>query len=100
MFISGIGLFSGNVWARRMGVVIAGLGGIIPFAWMPIIRFGESCSWRSRCPLFGRRRRMEKTSPRPKISLIGPVLMYMSSRRSIERRTLRQSAELNETEHG
>ena len=32
---SGIGIFSGNVAARTVGVIIAGLAAIVNFAWLP-----------------------------------------------------------------
>ncbi len=35
LFLSGVGIFSGNVLARTVGVIIAGLSAIINFAWLP-----------------------------------------------------------------
>ena len=35
LFLSGIGIFSGNVLARTVGVIVAGLSAIANFAWMP-----------------------------------------------------------------
>ena len=35
VLVSGFGLFSGNVLARTVGVVIAVLSGLIAFAWLP-----------------------------------------------------------------
>ena len=35
LIASGIGIFSGNVAARTVGVIIAGLAAIINFAWLP-----------------------------------------------------------------
>ncbi len=35
LFLSGIGIFSGNVLARTVGVIVAGLRAIANFAWMP-----------------------------------------------------------------
>jgi len=35
VLVSGFGLFSGNVWARTVGVIIAVLSGLIAFAWLP-----------------------------------------------------------------
>ena len=35
LIASGIGLFSGNVAARTIGVIIAGLAAIVNFAWLP-----------------------------------------------------------------
>jgi hypothetical protein len=35
VLVSGFGLFSGNVWARTVGVIIAMLSGLIAFAWLP-----------------------------------------------------------------
>ena len=35
LFASGIGIFSGNVMARTVGVIIAGLSAIANFAWLP-----------------------------------------------------------------
>ena len=31
----GLGIFSGNVLARTVGVIVAGLSAIVNFAWMP-----------------------------------------------------------------
>ena len=33
--LSGIGIFTGNVLARTVGVIVAGIGAIVNFAWMP-----------------------------------------------------------------
>ena len=35
LIASGIGIFSGNVAARTIGVIIAGLAAIVNFAWLP-----------------------------------------------------------------
>ena len=35
LIASGIGIFSGNVAARTVGVILAGLAAIINFAWLP-----------------------------------------------------------------
>ncbi len=35
LFLSGIGIFSGNVLARTVGVIVAGVSAIVNFAWMP-----------------------------------------------------------------
>ena len=35
VLVSGFGLFSGNVLARTVGVIIAALAGLIAFAWLP-----------------------------------------------------------------
>jgi hypothetical protein len=35
LIASGIGIFSGNVAARTVGVIIAGLAAIVNFAWLP-----------------------------------------------------------------
>ena len=35
LFLSGLGIFSGNVLARTVGVIVAGLSAIANFAWMP-----------------------------------------------------------------
>jgi hypothetical protein len=35
LIASGIGIFSGNVTARTVGVIIAGLAAIVNFAWLP-----------------------------------------------------------------
>jgi hypothetical protein len=35
LFASGIGIFTGNVLARTVGVIIAGLSAIADFAWLP-----------------------------------------------------------------
>ena len=33
--LAGIGLFSGAVWARTVGVIVAALSAIVNFAWLP-----------------------------------------------------------------
>jgi len=35
VFLGGLALFRGEVWARTVGVILAGLSGIIGFAWLP-----------------------------------------------------------------
>ncbi len=35
LVLSGIGIFSGNVLARTVGVIVASLSAIINFAWLP-----------------------------------------------------------------
>ena len=35
LIASGVGIFSGNVAARTVGVIVAGLGAIVNFAWLP-----------------------------------------------------------------
>ena len=35
VLISGFGLFTGNVWARAVGVIIAVLAALVAFAWLP-----------------------------------------------------------------
>ena len=35
LIASGIGIFSGNVAARTVGVIMAGLAAIVNFAWLP-----------------------------------------------------------------
>ena len=35
LFLSGLGIFSGNVLGRTVGVIVAGLSAIVNFAWMP-----------------------------------------------------------------
>ena len=35
LFLSGLGIFTGNVLARTVGVIVAGLSAIANFAWMP-----------------------------------------------------------------
>ncbi|MGI9622832.1 MAG: DUF7144 family membrane protein [Acidimicrobiales bacterium] len=35
LVLSGIGIFSGNPWGRAVGVVAAGIGAIVNFAWLP-----------------------------------------------------------------
>ncbi len=35
LFLSGVGIFSGNVLARTVGVIVAGLSAIANFAWLP-----------------------------------------------------------------
>jgi hypothetical protein len=34
--LAGIGLFSGAVWARTVGVIIAVISAIVNFAWLPV----------------------------------------------------------------
>lgn len=35
VFLAGLGLFSGAVWARTVGVVLAAVSMVIAFAWLP-----------------------------------------------------------------
>lgn len=35
VLFAGIGLFSGAVWARTVGVILAVISGLVAFAWMP-----------------------------------------------------------------
>ncbi|MCH8984357.1 MAG: hypothetical protein IH943_09720 [Acidobacteria bacterium] len=35
VLFAGIGLFSGAVWARTVGVILAGISGLVAFAWLP-----------------------------------------------------------------
>ena len=35
VLFAGIGLFSGAVWARTVGVILAVLSGLVAFAWLP-----------------------------------------------------------------
>jgi len=35
LIASGVGIFSGNVAARTIGVIVAGLAAIVNFAWLP-----------------------------------------------------------------
>ena len=35
LLVAGFGIFSGNVLARTVGVILAGLGAIYNFAWLP-----------------------------------------------------------------
>jgi hypothetical protein len=35
LFLSGLGIFTGNVLARTVGVIVAALSAIANFAWMP-----------------------------------------------------------------
>lgn len=35
VFVAGIGLFSGAVWARTVGVILAVLSALVSFAWLP-----------------------------------------------------------------
>ena len=37
--LAGVGLFQGAVWARTVGVLIAGISGLIAFAWLPAYPF-------------------------------------------------------------
>jgi hypothetical protein len=34
--LAGIGLFSGAVWARTVGVILAGISAFVSFAWIPL----------------------------------------------------------------
>ena len=34
--LAGAALFNGAVWARTIGVILAGISGIVAFAWLPI----------------------------------------------------------------
>jgi hypothetical protein len=36
VFLAGLGIFSGNVLARTVGVLVAGVSAIANFAWLPI----------------------------------------------------------------
>ena len=35
VLFAGIGLFSGAVWARTVGVILAVISGLVAFAWLP-----------------------------------------------------------------
>jgi hypothetical protein len=35
VLLAGLGLFSGAVWARTVGVILAALSGLVAFAWLP-----------------------------------------------------------------
>jgi hypothetical protein len=35
IFLAGVGLFSGAVWARTIGVILAFISAILGFAWLP-----------------------------------------------------------------
>jgi len=35
ILLAGFGLFTGAVWARTVGVILAGLSGLVAFAWLP-----------------------------------------------------------------
>ena len=35
VFLAGLALFQGAVWARTVGVILAGVSGLIAFAWLP-----------------------------------------------------------------
>jgi len=35
ILFAGFGLFSGQVWARTVGVIVAGIAGIVAFSWLP-----------------------------------------------------------------
>jgi hypothetical protein len=41
LIASGIGIFSGNVAARTVGVIIAGVAAIVNFAWLPYYPLGS-----------------------------------------------------------
>jgi len=36
VFAAGYGLYRGDVWARTVGVILAGLSALIAFAWLPV----------------------------------------------------------------
>ena len=35
VLLAGFGLFTGAVWARTVGVILAGISGLVAFAWLP-----------------------------------------------------------------
>ena len=35
VLLAGAGVFSGAVWARTVGVILAGISGLVAFAWLP-----------------------------------------------------------------
>ena len=35
VLLAGLGLFSGAVWARTVGVILAAVSGLVAFAWLP-----------------------------------------------------------------
>jgi len=35
VLFAGIGVFGGMVWARTVGVILAGISGLVAFAWLP-----------------------------------------------------------------
>ncbi len=35
VLFAGIGVFGGAVWARTVGVILAGISGLVAFAWLP-----------------------------------------------------------------
>lgn len=35
ILLAGVGLFSGRVWARMVGVIIAGISALVAFTWLP-----------------------------------------------------------------
>jgi hypothetical protein len=35
VFLGGLALFRGDVWARTLGVILAAISGLIGFAWLP-----------------------------------------------------------------
>jgi hypothetical protein len=35
VLLAGLGLFSGAVWARTVGVILAVISGLVAFAWLP-----------------------------------------------------------------
>jgi hypothetical protein len=41
VMFAGFGLFSGAVWARTVGVIVAVISAIVNFAWMPGTRSGR-----------------------------------------------------------
>ena len=35
VLLAGVGLFTGAVWARTVGVILAAISGLVAFAWLP-----------------------------------------------------------------
>ncbi len=35
VLLAGFGVFTGAVWARTVGVILAGISGLVAFAWLP-----------------------------------------------------------------
>jgi hypothetical protein len=43
LIASGVGIFSGNVAARTVGVIVAGLAAVVNFAWLPYYPVWSIC---------------------------------------------------------
>ena len=46
VFFAGLGLFTGRMWARTVGVILVSVSALINFAWANLSRSGRSPCWR------------------------------------------------------